>query len=144
MCIFCKIINNEIPSYKLYEDEYVLAFLDISQTTIGHTLVIPKRHFKNILELDGEYSSHVFKVVTLLSKQISKNLKINDINIMNNNGPLAGQTVDHFHIHIIPRYPNDGVKIEYKTNKLSIDQFNDLQEIILEKNKSAEKIPFII
>ena len=133
MCIFCKIINNEIPSYKVFENDRVLAFLDASQATIGHTLVIPKKHVANILELDDDTASIVFKVVTQLSKQISKNLETNDFNIINNNGELAGQTVNHFHMHIVPRYDNDGLKFNYPTNKLTVEEFNGLKEKILEK-----------
>jgi len=134
MCIFCKIINGDIPSYKLFENEYVIAFLDISQTTIGHSLVIPKKHFNNIYELDELYASEVFKAVTKLSKSIKKALGVDDINIINNNGPLAGQTVHHFHIHIIPRYENDGLIIKYPNNKLTEEEFEELMKKILAAN----------
>lgn len=131
MCIFCKIVNGEIPSFKLFENEYIMAFLDISQATVGHTLVIPKKHFKNIFELDELYAAETFKVVTQLSKTIKKALNVSAINIINNNGPIAGQTVDHFHIHIIPRYDNDGLLIKYPTNKLKEEEFKELIKKIL-------------
>ncbi len=124
MCIFCKIVNNEIPSYKLYEDDNYLAFLDISQATIGHTLVIPKKHYQNIFELPE--NDQIFSIVQKLATQIKNKLHADGINILNNNGEKAGQTVNHFHIHIIPRYDNDNFKISFPENKLTKEQFNDL------------------
>lgn len=126
MCVFCEIVRGNIPSYKVYEDDVCIAILDISQATIGHTLVIPKKHFKNIFELDEETAMHLFKVVTNLSKKISKALNVENMNILNNNGALAGQSVDHFHIHIIPRYENDNLEIKFSSNKLSPEEFNNL------------------
>ena len=126
MCVFCEIVKGNIPSYKVYEDDVCIAILDISQATIGHTLVIPKKHFKNIFELDEETAMQLFKVVTILSKKISKALNVDNMNILNNNGILAGQSVDHFHIHIIPRYEKDNLEIKFSSNKLSPEEFNDL------------------
>lgn len=111
MCLFCKIINNEIPSYKIYEDEKFLAFLDISQATVGHTLIVPKKHYANIFELDDEAAQEILLVVKKISLLLKEKLGISDVNIINNSGKLAGQTVDHFHIHIVPRYPNDDLQI---------------------------------
>ena len=128
MCIFCKIINNEIPSYKVYEDDVCLAILDISQVTPGHTLVMPKKHFKNILELDDKTASHLFKVTKDLSKKISKLPNVLGLNVLNNCGEKAGQSVEHFHIHIIPRYENDNVILTFSTNQTSEKQFNELLE----------------
>ena len=130
MCVFCKIINNEIPSYRVYEDEYCIAILDISQATIGHTLVIPKKHFKNILELDDETAKHLFKVTKDLSIKISKLPNVLGLNVLNNCGEKAGQSVDHFHIHIIPRYDNDKVLFSFPQNKLSNEEFLKLLESI--------------
>lgn len=130
MCVFCKIINNEIPSYRVYEDEYCIAILDISQATIGHTLVMPKKHFKNILELDDETAKHLFKVTKDLSIKISKLPNVLGLNVLNNCGEKAGQSVDHFHIHIIPRYDNDKVLFSFPQNKLSNEEFLKLLESI--------------
>ena len=121
MCIFCKIVNGEIPAYKVYEDENFLAFLDISQTTIGHTLVIPKKHYENIFELPE--NCDIFNIVIKLSKALKSSLNISDINILNNNGQIAGQTVNHYHIHLIPRRDNDNFKINFTENKLSKEEF---------------------
>ena len=115
MCIFCKIINNEIPSYKVYEDDDVLAFLDISQTTKGHTVVISKKHVPNILDTDEETYLKVMKVVFQLAKQITENLNAPGVNILHNANEVAGQTVNHMHFHIIPRYSEqDAIKINFE------------------------------
>ncbi len=126
MCIFCEIANGNIPCYKIYEDEMVLAFLDLSQATIGHTLVVPKKHFENIFELDSETAKHIFDIVRILSKHICTSLNVKDVNIVNNNGEFAGQTVKHFHIHIIPRYENDGMEFNFASNKLNEEEFKEL------------------
>lgn len=114
-CIFCKILNNEIPSYKLYEDENVLAFLDITQGTKGHTLIIPKNHVKNIYELDENTASNVFRVVPKIANALKSAFNPIGLNIVNNNDqPL--QSVFHFHIHLIPRYEDDGMKLSTLNN----------------------------
>lgn len=117
-CIFCKIINNEIPSYKLYEDETVLAILDISQATKGHTLVLCKEHYETLLDVPEETLSHMMQVVKELSQRIYERTQAKGLNILNNNYPAAGQSVPHFHIHIIPRYDDeDGFNPVFKENK---------------------------
>lgn len=103
-CIFCKIINGDMPSAKVYEDEYVYAFLDISQVTKGHTLVIPKTHTKDIYEMSPETASELFARVPQIAKAIKQTYKPAGINLLNNNEAPAGQAVFHFHFHIIPRY----------------------------------------
>ena len=115
MCIFCDIIENKIPSKKVYEDDNVLAILDISQVTYGHTLVMPKKHFKNILEADEETACQCISVAQKLARQIVENLDAKGCNILNNCNEVAGQSVDHLHFHIIPRYSeNDSVKIAFE------------------------------
>ncbi|MBU1019878.1 MAG: HIT family protein, partial [Firmicutes bacterium] len=114
-CIFCKIINNQIPSHKIYEDEDVLAFLDITQGTKGHTLVVPKKHFKNIFDSDEESIEKVFKVVPKLANALNSAFNPIGLNIVNNNDqPL--QSVYHFHVHLIPRYENDGMILSTLNN----------------------------
>ncbi len=114
-CIFCKIIEGEIPSYKVYEGSKVLAFLDITQGTKGHTLVIPKKHVKNVYELDEETASDVFKVVPKIANALKQAFHPIGLNIVNNNDkPL--QSVFHFHIHLIPRYENDGMELSTVNN----------------------------
>lgn len=109
-CIFCKIIEKEIPAEKIYEDKNVLAFLDIKPINIGHTLVIPKKHFKNIYEIPNEDFCNLMLVVKKLSNIIKKSLKADGINIGMNNDESAGQIIFHSHIHIIPRFKKDNLK----------------------------------
>ncbi|WP_191556189.1 HIT family protein [Metabacillus idriensis] len=116
-CIFCKIVNDEIPSAKVFENEHVVAFLDISQVTKGHTLVIPKVHKENIYELTPDIARNVFEVVPKIANSIKKQFEPIGMNILNNNGEKAGQSVFHYHIHLIPRYgKGDGFGAVWKTH----------------------------
>lgn len=116
-CIFCKIINGEIPSTKVFENEHVLAFLDISQVTKGHTLVIPKVHKENIFELTPEIAKELFSVVPEISRAIKQEFNPIGFNTLNNNGEAAGQSVFHYHMHLIPRYgEGDGFGAVWKTH----------------------------
>ena len=129
-CIFCKIAHKEIPGTYVYEDDLCVAFLDLSQVTKGHTLVVPKAHIKNILEADNEIAGHLFKVATQLSKQIVANLGATGCNILSNANEVAGQTVMHFHIHIIPRYSeNDGFQTTFENNEGKFD-LNEIHSLI--------------
>ncbi|KRM35763.1 diadenosine tetraphosphate (Ap4A) hydrolase [Agrilactobacillus composti DSM 18527 = JCM 14202] len=104
-CIFCKIVRNEIPSTTVYEDDYVKAFLDISQVTPGHTLLVPKVHVADIFEYDEELAAQVFSRIPLIAKAIkASDPKIIGMNICNNNGEIAYQSVFHSHVHFVPRY----------------------------------------
>src|SRR5690554_5756674 len=132
MCVFCKIVAGEIPSYKVYEDDDILAFLDVAQVTSGHVLVIPKKHYQNIFELDDEISQKIFVVTVRIAKKLQENLKINNLNIINNNGKKAGQEVDHYHLHLLPRYLNDNVEFKFKRQNLSQDEMKKIQEKILD------------
>ena len=132
-CIFCKIVQKDIPGKIIYEDDVCLAFLDLSQTTDGHTLVIPKKHYKNILEVNDETLTHLIVVTKKLANKIVKNLNANGVNILTNANEIAGQTVMHFHIHIIPRYNLDD-KIEINFTDRSNDVNLDL--ILNEINKN--------
>ena len=132
MCIFCMIAEGKIPSYKVYEDDVCLAFLDLSQANVGHTLIVPKQHYDNIISLDDIVAGHLFKVTSKLTKCISKAIGVNDFNILNNCGEVAGQSVHHFHIHIIPRKSEDNIKIELTNNKLTEEEFIKLANTIKE------------
>lgn len=121
-CIFCKIIKGDIPSTKIYEDDHVLAFLDISQVTKGHTLVIPKRHIKDLYEMDEDTASHLFRVVPKITRAIMDAMGAKGLNVAINNREVAGQTVFHSHIHLIPRYSDqDGFTIRFTNN---MDQYS--------------------
>ena len=112
MTIFEKIIQRDIPAYIVYEDELVIAFLDISQVTKGHTLVVPKKPYESIYELDNMTAGHLYKVVVKVAKALKKAFNLEGLNIVNNNGKIAGQAVFHYHIHLIPRYVNDDYSIK--------------------------------
>ncbi|WP_096201474.1 HIT family protein [Bacillus sp. FJAT-45350] len=128
-CIFCKIIKDEIPSAKVYEDENVLAFIDISQVTKGHTLVIPKVHQENIFELKPEVAAHLFSVVPKIANAVKKQFNPVGLNILNNNGKAAGQAVFHYHLHLIPRYgEGDGYGGVWKDHSSEYTS-EDLQQI---------------
>lgn len=119
-CIFCKIVNGEIPSHKVYEDEDILAFLDLSQVSKGHTLVIPKQHVADIFEYDAELAGKVFAKVPLVARAIkASDPAIMGMNILNNNGKLASQSVFHSHFHLLPRYEDaslDGFGLKWDTH----------------------------
>jgi len=107
-CIFCKIINNEIPSTTIYEDDDIKAFFDISQVTPGHTLVVPKKHVKDIFEYDEDLAERVFKKIPMIARAIKEsNPNIIGMNICQNNGEIAYQSVMHSHVHLVPRYSKD-------------------------------------
>lgn len=120
-CVFCKIIKKEIPSYKIYEDKYCYAFLDIANDAIGHTLVIPKKHYINILDCDKKTLVKLTKAVKLISNHYIENCGFSGINILNANNKCAGQSVFHFHIHIIPRKSDDGLNFWPKLEKQQLD-----------------------
>ena len=134
MCIFCKIAKGEIPCYKIYEDNDFLAFLDLSQATKGHTLIIPKKHYDNIFSLDEKID--IMRPVVTVAKALKKSLKIDNINMINNNGPLAGQTINHFHIHLIPRYDNDKVSLNFGENSFTAEELKTLSETIAKEINS--------
>ena len=120
-CIFCKIINKEIPGKIIYEDDICIAFLDLSQATYGHTLVVPKKHFANILEVDNDTLSHLFIVVKDLSNKIISICHAKGLNVLTNTNEVAGQTVHHFHIHILPRYDSQELDIRFTDNSEKTD-----------------------
>ncbi|WP_099975008.1 MULTISPECIES: HIT family protein [Lactobacillaceae] len=135
-CIFCKIINNEIPSYTIYEDDDVKVFLDISQVTPGHTLMVPKKHVENIFEYDSELSEKVLTKIPMIAKAIKKSDKnIEGMNIAMNNGEVAYQTVMHSHIHFVPKFTlHDDFAISFKDNteKYTSDQLEQILNNIKE------------
>ena len=124
MCIFCKIIDHEIPSSVVYEDDDVLAILDVSQVTYGHTLVMPKKHTANIIEADEDTVQKCIVTAKRLAKQIVDNTGATGVNILTNCGESAGQSVDHLHFHIIPRYDeNDAIDLKFNESpKQDLDE----------------------
>ncbi len=110
-CIFCKIIKGEIPSYKVYEDDKIIAFLDINPTNKGHTLVAPKEHYENTLETSDKLVAHLAVVSKIISKAVIRATGTHACNIGINNGAESGQIIFHTHWHIIPRFANDGYQL---------------------------------
>lgn len=132
-CIFCKIANHEIPGKVLYEDDVCMAFLDLSQTTDGHTLVIPKKHYDHFLDVDENTLSHMMIVSQKIANQLQKKMNAKGFNIITNMNEVAGQSVKHFHIHIIPRYQKeDSFDVHYTDRSNDVELENIYQQIISE------------
>lgn len=110
-CIFCKILNNEIPSKKIYEDDDFLAMLDIAPATRGHVLIVPKEHAVTMSDLSDDKLSKILVLAKKIVDAMKKVHGFTDYNIIQNNGRLAGQTVSHYHLHLIPRYSVDEVSL---------------------------------
>jgi len=110
-CIFCKIVAGDIPSSKVYEDERTFAFLDIRPVNAGHTLVVPKKHSHNVFDIDPSDWAAVAETVRIVAIAIEKGVAADGINLAMNNREHAGQVVDHPHVHIIPRFKGDGLKL---------------------------------
>lgn len=122
-CIFCKIINKEIPSKIVYEDEDVLAFLDLSQLTYGHTLVVPKKHYDSFLEISDSELTILMPKVKKIANMIVNKLGAKGANIVTNAGEAAGQSVKHIHFHIIPRYgKNDDFGFIENPHEYNLDE----------------------
>lgn len=120
-CIFCKIANHTIPSYKVYEDDYILAFLDVNPSSKGHTLVITKEHFDSLVTTPKDLLDRAFEVAQLIAQAAIATLGATGVNIISNINESAGQTIHHFHIHVIPRYEHDGITLALPTSKLEDD-----------------------
>ncbi len=118
-CIFCKIAAGEIPSAVLFEDEDFRVILDVGPAAKGHMLVLPKQHFANLYEMPDELAGKAFILAKKMARKMKKALNCDGINVLQNNGEAAGQTVFHFHIHLIPRYRNDMLKIGWKPGELT-------------------------
>lgn len=128
-CIFCKIVKGEIPSAKVYEDEHVYAFLDISQVTKGHTLVIPKKHTRNLYDTPSDIARELFSSVPKIANAIKDTYNAIGMNLLNNNEKAANQAVFHLHLHLIPKYnENEGFSVNWKTNENDYNM-DDLKNI---------------
>ena len=132
-CIFCKIANGEIPSATLYEDEDFRVILDLGPASKGHALILPKAHAANIYEISDDMAAKAMILAKKMATKMTEALKCDGFNIVQNNGEPAGQTVFHFHMHLIPRYEGDQVGITCKPGTLTDEVKNE----ILEKLKSC-------
>ena len=130
-CIFCKIANGEIPAATLYEDENFRVILDLGPASKGHALILPKSHAANIYELSDEMAAKAMILAKKMATAMTAALKCDGFNIVQNNGECAGQTVFHFHMHLIPRYEGDGVGLTWKPGELS----DEVRDEILKKIK---------
>jgi histidine triad (HIT) family protein len=116
-CLFCKIIAGQIPCTRVFEDAAVLSFLDIGPISPGHTLLIPKKHYGSIAEMPADEVAALFRPVAALAAAVQAAVKAEGINVLQNNGPSAGQVVPHLHIHLIPRWPGDGLGFRWPARK---------------------------
>ena len=131
-CIFCKIVKGEIPCNKIYEDEKILAFLDINPVNPGHTLVIPKKHYTLFTDLPDDILKNLLSVVKNISNSILDGVEAEGFNIIINNNKAAGQVIPHVHIHIIPRFMNDRLK-HWPGKKYKPRQIKEILKRIKEK-----------
>ena len=126
-CIFCKIANGEIPSATLYEDDEFRVILDLNPAAKGHALVLPKEHYANLFEIPADVLGRAAAVAKKVSEKLFKGLRADGFNLVQNNGTSAGQTVFHFHMHLIPRYEGDCVGVGWKPGTLTDE---DREEIL--------------
>ena len=126
-CIFCKIANGEIPSATLYEDEEFRVILDLGPASKGHALILPKSHAANLFELPEETAGKAMVLAKKIAATLKEGLHADGINLVQNNGEAAGQTVMHFHLHVIPRYENDTVNVNWIPGTLTEE---DKQQIL--------------
>ncbi|PKM93559.1 MAG: HIT family protein [Firmicutes bacterium HGW-Firmicutes-1] len=125
-CVFCSIVSGEIPSATIYENSEFKVILDVFPSGVGHTLIFPKEHFENIYDLDAETARKLFAFVTMVARALKKVLNCDGMNILQNNGEIAGQTVFHFHMHLIPRFAGDGLKFNWPTKKFTQEEMDNL------------------
>ena len=131
-CIFCKIANGEIPSKTLYEDENFRVILDLSPATKGHALILPKEHYDNLYELPEDTAAGVMKLAKKMAAVMTEKLQADGFNLVQNNGETAGQTVMHFHMHLIPRYEEDGQHIGWEPGEVTQEELEEIQKQIIE------------
>ena len=134
-CIFCKIANGEIPSYTLYEDDMFRVIFDLSPASKGHALVLPKEHFRNLFSLDDKYAEKLMVVVKKVATAMKEVFNCDGFNLLQNNEEIAGQTIFHFHMHLIPRYVGDSVNFTTITSDLDKTTAEDIANTIRERIK---------
>lgn len=131
-CIFCKIANGDIPSKTIYEDDEFRVILDLGPATKGHALILPKNHYASIYELPDADAEKVLKIAKKMVIRMTEKLDCGGFNVVQNNGEMAGQTVFHFHIHLIPRYIDDNQRIGWKATEVTQDELEDIKNKIVE------------
>ena len=131
-CIFCKLANGMIPTNTVYEDEEFRIILDANPATKGHSLILPKNHFKDIYEIDAKTAGKATQLAKKLATHMSATLKCEGVNLLQNNGEAAGQTVFHFHMHVIPRYdtPENAANLSWKQQTFSDEEMKEILETL--------------
>lgn len=129
-CIFCKIVKGEIPSATIFENEEFKVILDRFPSNEGHVLILPKQHCANIFDIDSDCAGRLFSLAVKIAGVMKNSLGFTDMNVLQNNGEIAGQTVHHFHMHLIPRYENDGIQIKWAPLDLSDQQIEMVRKKI--------------
>lgn len=129
-CIFCKIANGEIPSTTVYEDEEFRVIFDIAPASKGHALILPKEHYADIFDIDKDVAGRLFSLAARIANGLKKELNCEGMNIVQNNGEIAGQTVFHFHLHLIPRYTGDTVNVGWKPGEADMEALSKLAEAV--------------
>ena len=127
-CIFCKLANGIIPTNSIYEDEHFNVILDMSPATKGHALILPKDHYKNLYELPEDTAAEVMKLAKKMAVEMTEKLGADGFNLVQNNNEIAGQTVFHFHMHLIPRYENDRQRIAWIPTSPSAEELVEIKE----------------
>ncbi len=136
-CIFCKIVRGDIPSYKIYEDDKVSAFLDIMPVNKGHVLVVPREHYENMIDAPSEVLCNIMAVIKKIIPAILKSVDAKGFNLGMNNGEIAGQAVPHLHFHIMPRFSNDGHRL-FEQGAYNSGEAEEIQEAIVNDLKEME------
>ena len=131
-CIFCKIANGVIPAATLYEDDKFRVILDLGPASKGHALILPKEHYADIYELPEELAGEVYKLAAKMAKKMTAALGCDGFNIVQNNGTVAGQTVFHFHLHLIPRYKDDAQQICWTPMEVEAEVLDHVKEMLSE------------
>ena len=131
-CIFCKLANGVFPTNSIYEDEVFNVILDLSPATKGHALILPKKHADNLYELPDETAAKVLVLAKKLAKNMKEKLGCDGLNVVQNNGEVAGQTVLHYHLHLIPRYSDDAQKINWKPQEVPAEELAAVKELLAE------------
>lgn len=131
-CIFCKLANGVFATRSIYEDEDFNVILDLAPATKGHALILPKVHADNLYQLPDDTAAKAFVLAKKMAVKMTNKLECDGFNIMQNNGTVAGQTVFHFHLHLIPRYKNDGQKIALNPTEPSVEELDAVKELLSE------------
>jgi histidine triad (HIT) family protein len=130
-CIFCKIANGEIPSRTLYEDKDFRVIMDLNPATKGHALILPKEHYKNLYEISDETAAKVLPLAKKMATLMTDKLSAEGFNLIQNNNEIAGQSVFHFHMHLIPRYSDDNQNLVMKANEVSAEELDKIKDQII-------------